>query len=95
MIVQVHEEDFAYARETCPDDAPMWMLQEFAANSALRREFPEAETIKVFHARTEIDGQRYHRSLQLYLRRRPYRFLLGRSKLVVRLFDLRCLLTGR
>lgn len=87
MIVQVDHEDFAYAREICPGEAPWWMLQEFAANRALRRAFPEAEVIKVDRVRTEIDGARYHRSLLLYVRRRPYRFLLSRKKLLVRLHD--------
>lgn len=95
MLVSVREEDFDYAREMCPDDAPWWMLQEFAANHALRRLFPDAQVIKVDRVRTEIDGARFHRSLQLYLRRRPYAFWLGRSKLAVRLHDLTAILTGR
>ena len=92
MIIHVQDGDFAYAREECPRDAPWWMLQEFAANRALRRAFPQAEIIRVDHTRTEIDGARFHRSLQLYVRRRPYRFRLSRSKLAVRLHDLLALL---
>jgi hypothetical protein len=88
MIIQVSQADFDYAREECPGEAPWWMRQEFAANRALRRAFPEASIIKVDHVRTEIDGRRFHRSLQLYLRRRPYRFRLSRSKLAVRVHDL-------
>jgi hypothetical protein len=87
MIVPVEEQDFAYAREVCPGDAPWWMLQEFAANRALQRALPAASVIKVHRVCTEIDGARFHRSLQLYLRRRPYRFRLSRSKLLVRLHD--------
>lgn len=92
MIIHVDEGDFTYAREECPREAPRWMLQEFAVNRALRRAFPQAEIIKVDHTRTEIDGRRFHRSLQLYLRRRPYRFRLSRSKLAVRLHDVLALL---
>jgi len=88
MIVHVSAEDFAWARDECPREAPRWMLQEFAANHALRRVFPAAEVIKVDHIRTEVDGRRFHRSLQLYLRRGPYRFRLSRSKLAVRLHDM-------
>ena len=87
MIVHVSEADFDYARSECPSDAPWWMLQEFAANRALRRAFPAAEIVKVDRTRTEIDGQRFHRSLLLYLRRSPYCFRLSRSKLSVRLHD--------
>ena len=87
MIIHVSAGDLAAAREDCPVDAPRWMVQEFAANRALRRAFPGARVIKVDHVRTEIDGQRFHRSLQLYLRRGPYRFRLSRSKLRVRLHD--------
>ncbi|HKI98496.1 MAG TPA: hypothetical protein VKB51_08505 [bacterium] len=87
MIIEVRQEDFDYARGECPDDAPWWMLQEFAANRALRRAFPEAEIIKVDSARMEVDDRRFHRSMQLYLRRGPYRFRLSRSKLQVRLYD--------
>jgi hypothetical protein len=92
MIIHVSAADFDYARAECPSDAPWWMLQEFAANHALRRSFPAAEVIKVDRFRMEIDGRRFHRSLLLYLRRRPYRFRLSRSKLVVRLHDLLSLL---
>lgn len=88
MIIQVNQGDFDYAREVCPGEAPRWMVQEFAANHALKRAFPEAEVIKVDRVRTEIDGARFHRSLQLYLRRGPYSFRLSRSKLWVRLHDM-------
>ena len=94
MMIQVGPGDFDYAREVCPPDAPMWVLQEFAANRALQRAFPQARAIRVDRVRTEIDGQRFHRSLLLYLRRRPYRFRLSRSKLRVRLHDLLGLLGG-
>ena len=87
MIIRVEQGDFDYARETCPRDAPLWMVQEFAANNALRRTFPAAEVIKVFRAYLELDGARFHRSLQLYVRRGPYRFYLSRTKVLVRLHD--------
>jgi hypothetical protein len=92
MIIHVQPEDFAFARELCPAEAPLWMVQEFAANRALRRAFPQAEVIKVDRVRTEVDGRRFHRSLQLYLRRGPYRFRLSRRKGAVRLHDLLALL---
>jgi hypothetical protein len=92
MIVHVSAADFAYARSECPPAAPRWMLQEFAANRALKRALPAAGIVKVDRTLTEIDGQRFHRSLQLYLRRRPYRFRLSRSKLLVRLHDVLSLL---
>jgi hypothetical protein len=95
MIIHVGPEDFAHAREICPGEAPWWMLQEFAANHALRRAFPQAEVIKVDRVRLEVDGERFHRSLLLYLRRRPYRFRLSRSKLQVRLHDVLVLLGMR
>jgi len=92
MIIHVEPEDFDYAREICPAEAPLWMVQEFAANRALRRAFPEAETIKVDRFRTEVGDRRFHRSLQLYLRRGPYRFRLSRRKAAVRLHDVLTLL---
>jgi len=92
MIIHVEPGDFDYAREICPGDAPWWMVQEFAANHALRRAFPAAEVIKVDRFRTEVDGRRFHRSLQLYRRRGPYRFRLSRSKIVVRSHDVLALL---
>lgn len=92
MIIEVTQADFDQARELCPGDAPLWMVQEFAANQALRRAFPQAKLVKVDRGLTEIDGRRYHRSLQLYLRRGPYRFSLSRAKFAVRFHDLMALL---
>lgn len=92
MIIEVTQADFDAARDICPSDAPRWMVQEFAASQALRRAFPTAEVVKVDRHFTEIDGKRFHRSLQLYLRRGPYRFSLHRNKLTVRYHDVMALL---
>jgi hypothetical protein len=92
MLIHVGEADFLQAREDCPRDAPRWMVQEFAANNALRRAFPAAQVIKVDRVYMEIDGERFQRSALVYLRSRPYRFRLSRSRWQVRLHDVLTLL---
>ncbi len=68
------------------------MVQEFAANHAIRRADPAARLVKVDRSGIEVDGRTYRRSLQLYLRRQPYAFWLSPSRLAVRVVDLLALL---
>ncbi len=88
MLIHVTRADFDRAAEVLPSEAFLSMHQEFAANFALRRAFPSAETIKVDRSGIEIDGIRYRRPWSLHQRNRPYRFKLSQSRLWVRIYDL-------
>lgn len=89
MIVNVSQADFDRAAAALPEEAFAWMHQEFAANFALQRTFPEAQVIKVERSRIEIDGRRYLSPGSVYRGRRPYRFKLSNSKWAVRYHDLK------
>lgn len=88
MLIHVTQADFDRAAEVLPCDAYPWMHQEFAANFALRRAFPSAESIKVDQYGIEIDRIRYRRPAILHRRNRPYRFKLSQSRFLVGFNDL-------
>lgn len=88
MLIHVTQHDFDRADAELPPEAFGWMRQEFAANFALQRAFPEAQEIRVDRSGIQIDGQRFRRPLAVHQRRKPYVFKLGRSKLLVRFYDL-------
>ena len=88
MLIHVTQDDMDRAAAALPPEAFGWMQQEFAANFALQRTFPEAVEIRVDRGGILIDGERFRRPLAVHWRRKPYRFKLGRSKLLVRFYDL-------